>query len=281
MTTPLNHLTFRVTLTACLTVATFVSADTNFPMNSAPHAQQAADDPAGQTQQGVALITGAAGRKDVKSGLALIQKSADSGHPLAQRLMGDILSVGKLTKKDEGAALDFYKRAADAGDPDALSEMGMRYTLGWGVTKDDAEGVRLAKKAVDAGDIAAMMYLASRHETGRGVEKDLPASVALFRRAADRGSAVGMCYLADMYLFGNGAEKSDAEAYRWYTAALMATPPARPIRPVNFITLDKDTRKQCENRRKDAGRALSPQARASAEQAAREWLATVKYPVIP
>jgi TPR repeat protein len=69
-----------------------------------------------------------------------------------------------------------------------------------------------------------MMYLASRHEDGRGVAKDPVVSATLFRRAAGLGSAQAMCYLGDLYLWGVGVQKSDADAYRWYTAALLATP---------------------------------------------------------
>ena len=234
-----------------------------------------------QVSKAVALITGDGVEKNVPAGLALLQTAAAAEDPLALRLLGDIYSTGRLVQKDELLALQVYQKAAAAGEPDALSELGMRHTLGWGLPKDDAEGVRYAMRASAAGNIAATMYLASRYESGRGVEKNPATAVQLFRQAADAGSAHAMCYLADMYAAGRGIERNYAEAYRWYSAALAANPKVRPIRPVDFITLRGRERKLCESRRKEAGKALSGEARAAAESAARQWLATIRYPVIP
>jgi hypothetical protein len=50
---------------------------------------------------------------------------------------------------------------------------------------------------------------------------------------------------------------------------------------VNFVTLTKDIRKKCDQQRKEAARRLPPPVRGSAEQAAREWLSTVEYTVLP
>lgn len=239
-------------------------------------------DPRAQVWLGVLLVTGEGQRtKDVRTGLEWIRKSADAGHPLAQRLLGDILSSGKLAPKDDVAALAWYQRAAQAGDPDAQSELGMRHTLGWGVSRDDGEGVRWALKAAAGGDVAAMMYLASRYEKGRGVAQEPRTAVELFRQASDRGSALAMCYLADMYLWGQGVDRDPAAAYQWYSAAFAATPAPRPIRPVDFIMLRGDARRNCERGRKEAAKALTSEARMAAQQRAGDWLATVKYTRIP
>jgi TPR repeat protein len=242
---------------------------------------QDSGDWSGQVSKAVALITGDGVKKDVRAGFDLLQTAAAAGDALALRLLGDIYSSGRLVRKDEPLALQLYHKAAAAGEPDALSEIGMRHTLGWGLPKDDAEGVRYAMKAAAAGNIAATMYLASRYESGQGVEKNPATAVQLFRQAAEAGSAHAMCYLADMYAGGLGSARNPAEAYRWYSAALAATPKVRPIRPVDFITLHGRERKLCESRRKEAGKTLSGDARAAAEVAARQWLATIRYPVIP
>jgi TPR repeat protein len=131
------------------------------------------------------------------------------------------------------------------------------------------------------GDVAAIMYLASRYEKGRGVEKNPKTAVELFRQAADRGSAQGMCFLGDMYLWGTGVEKSQSDAYRWYVAALAATPAPGSIRPMDFVTLSGDYRKNCERNRKQAEKGLKADERASAEQAALAWLAKLQYTRIP
>lgn len=239
-------------------------------------------DAAAQAWLGVLMITGEGGaKKDQKNGVDWIRKSAEGGNPMGQRLWGDILSSGRLVPLDDAASIRWYRQAAEAGDPDAQSEMGVRYTLGRGVQKDDAEGVRWAMKAAAGGDVAAMIYLGSRYEDGRGVEKNPKTSVDMFRQAADHGSAHGMCYLADMYLWGLGIEKDQEAAYRWYVTGLLANPPKRPIRPVNFITIDGDRKKNCERNRNQAKKALTPDARVRAEQAARAWLATVTYQRIP
>jgi uncharacterized protein len=195
--------------------------------------------------------------------------------------MGDILSTGKLTRKDDAAALTWYERAADGGDADAQSEMGVRYTLGWGVPKDDAEGVRWIVKAAGGGDVAALMYLATRYENGRGVPQNPRTAVELFRQAADRGSALAMCYLADMYLSGHGVEKSERDAYHWYFAAFAASPAPRPIRPVDFVTLHGDSRRNCERNRKQAAKALTADVRGSVERDARDWLTNLRYTRLP
>ena len=86
-----------------------------------------------------------------------------------------------------------------------------------------------------------------------------------------------MCFLGDMYLWGKGVEKSEADAYRWYVAAFAATTAPRAIRPVDFFTLRGNYRSNCERNRKQAAKGLTKETRASAEQAATAWLASLRY----
>lgn len=84
------------------------------------------DDPAAQTQRGLALLTGDGVRQDVTAGLNLLRTAAQKAHPPALRALGDVFAAGTLVRKDEVFAVALYRAAAQRGDAEAKLQLARR-----------------------------------------------------------------------------------------------------------------------------------------------------------
>ena len=107
-------------------------------------------------------------RPDVSQGLAMIQKRADAGDPLAIFNLGNSNRYGLLgLEKDEARAVELYECAAELGSKDAHYSLGVLYMKGTGVEKDMAKAIRHWEAAAMCGHVFARFNLGSvEYEAG-------------------------------------------------------------------------------------------------------------------
>ncbi|MBZ5523321.1 MAG: sel1 repeat family protein [Acidobacteriia bacterium] len=135
-----------------------------------------------QAALGLMYLQGKGVSKDETQGNLWIQKSADGGFPLAQRLMCS-RSLSQDDYARNARTLEWCEKAAAQNDPVAESILGQMYLM------------------------------------GKGVKKDLPQAADWFRKSAEQGNGVAQMSLGRMCLLGMGTKQDAAESYFWLKLA--------------------------------------------------------------
>ena len=154
---------------------------------------------------------------DASQGLAMIQKRADVGDPMAIWHLGTKYRYGLLgLEKDVTRAVELYERAAELGLKDAHYNLGCLYDEGIDVEKDTAKVIRHYEAAVVKGDVL------SRNNLGC-VENELgnhDLALQHFLIAAKLGSQHSLNDIKDMFVKGLATKAVYAEALRGYQNAV-------------------------------------------------------------
>jgi len=127
------------------------------------------------------------------------------------------------------------------------------YADGQGVPKDDQRAVVLVRKAAEQGEAFAQFNLGVMYDKGQGVLKDDQQAAAWYRKAAEQGFADAQNNLGLMYGNGQGVPQDDQSAYFWW---LLASAQGHQNAVKGRDMVDRD---------------LSPEQRAAAQAAARNW----------
>ncbi len=192
-------------------------------------------------------------RKDYRTAFAGFKKLAEQGDADAQFSLGVMYADGQGVPKDEQQAVVWYRKAAEQGDALAQYNLGNMYANGRGVPKDEQQAVAWYRKAAEQGLASAQYNLGLMYANGRGVPKDDQQAVAWYRKAAEQGHASAQVMLGGMYDQGWGVPRDEQSAYFWW---LLASAQG-----------DQDAAKW----RDSLERHLSPEQRAAAQAAARNW----------
>ena len=192
-------------------------------------------------------------RKDYRTAFAGFKKLAEQGNADAQGSLGAMYARGEGVPKDEQQAVAWYRKAAEQGDARAQYNLGLMYEDGRGVPKDEQQGVVWYRKAAEQGNVKAQFILGSMYLEGRGVPKDDEQALVWYRKAAEQGGAMAQYNLGLMYGKGRGVPKDEQTAYFWWLLA-SAQGDEYSVKARNFI---EDI--------------LSPEQRAAAQAAARNW----------
>ena len=154
--------------------------------------------------------------KNAELAVELYKKSAEQGLARAQNSLGYSFQYGNGIAKDEAQAFFWYQKSADQDFHSGLSNLGYCYEFGIGVEKDPVEAVRLYKAAAELNDSNAEFRLGNCYCNGIGIEKDSEKAVFWYRKSAEHGNSSGQCNLGWCYDTGTGIEKNQAEAVKWY-----------------------------------------------------------------
>jgi S1-C subfamily serine protease len=127
------------------------------------------------------------------------------------------------------------------------------YANGQGVPQDHREAVNWYRKAAEQGHASAQLNLGVMYDNGQGVPQDHREAVNWYRKTAEQGDARAQYNLGLMYAKGQGVSKDYQLAYFW--GLLASTQGDR-----SALTL-----------RDVVERQLSPEQRATAQAAARNW----------
>ena len=172
------------------------------------------------------LQSGGVGVKaDPERAKFLIQQAAESGHAPAQSAYGALLMEQiDLKARDISFAepLQWFRKAADQAEPAGMCRLGMMIAAGQGIEPDPAAGWKWISKAAQTGHPFALNEAGICLQQGRGVEKDPTAAIGYFHAAADQGNTAAMVNLGNCYRFGVGIPLDLNKAGAAFAAAAKA-----------------------------------------------------------
>lgn len=204
-------------------------------------------DPQGEFSLGRAYLQGEGVEKDLAKAKLLFEKAADGGVAGAAYNLG----VMAIQDKDFNAAAGWFSRAAGGGNTDADYALAELYRHGQGVAQNDAKAMDLMRKAADERNVDAQVEYAIALFNGEGTPKNEALAAKYFLAAAAEGNPVAQNRVARMLAAGRGVPKNMIEAMKWHVLARAAG--------LNDSWLDQQMA------------TLSPQERASLEEALRRW----------
>ncbi|MFN3856194.1 MAG: peptidoglycan-binding protein [Caulobacter sp.] len=187
------------------------------------------------------------------------------GAPTAVQLYEQ--GVARIEAKDS-SGLEMLRKAANLGHPAAQFYLAKLYENGeGGVAKDLAQARRWTERAAQSGDRKAMHNLGLYYFEGTGGQRNLTTAAQWFRRAADQGLTDSQYNLGKLYEEGLGVTQNGAEAYKWYLIAgrngdAEARASAERLKP----GLSADARAGAE-RSASSYRAAAPKAQTQAQLA--------------
>lgn len=179
------------------------------------------------------------------------RKAAEKGNMDAQSSLGTIYFNGEGVPKDDSQATFWWHKSAEQGNAADQANLGIMYALGMGVEKNGTQAAFWYRKAADQGDARAQHNLGYMHEIGENVPKDETQAASWYRKAAEQGLVNSQFNLGIMYLNGRGVPKDEIEAYAW-------------------LNLASTTLEKAKSARDYAEKALTPEARMSAQARTRE-----------
>jgi TPR repeat protein len=162
-------------------------------------------------------IQGKGVEKDPVRGLALLEKAAESGSPVASfRLAVQALSS---EKPDLLLGYKHLTAAANGNLPEGQNELGLLYLSGKLGSADSVAGVAWLTRAAQGGSAQAQNNLATLYERGAGgVTQSIENAGQLYSLAANQGHGPATLALARLINEGIGTKANPVKA--WALAAL-------------------------------------------------------------
>ena len=163
-------------------------------------------------------IEGKGVEKDSTRGMALLQKAAEAGNPIAnfrlavQPLSGD--------KPDLLVAYGHLLKAASGNLAEAQNELGLLYLSGKLAAADSAAGVAWLTRAAQGGFAQAQNNLATLYERGAaGLSQNIENAGQLYSAAANQGHGPATLALARLLNEGIGTKPNPEKAWALATLA--------------------------------------------------------------
>lgn len=150
--------------------------------------------------------------------LALLQKAADGGHPLAAYNLAVAL-IGTRQQADLVRAIDLLRHAAENEVPDAQYALSVLLREGRGTSSDLAGAAQWMARAAANGNLDAQVELAIMLFNGTGIERSEERAARLFTIAAARGNAIAQNRLARIQAAGRGTTQDLVSAAAWHLMA--------------------------------------------------------------
>jgi TPR repeat protein len=189
--------------------------------------QQGVDrgEPESMSDLGNAYAQGKGVEKDERRALDLLQRAADTGELEAIYHLGSVRFFGRLgATKDVDEGLRLMQKSADSGLPIAQLRLGMMLAMREKrMTPEAYRYVSNAREEMERfakqGSSWARTALGEIYERGVGVPKDPTKAFDLYRMAASHGNVTAMTRLGVAYLDGIGTEKNQTEGKQWLEKA--------------------------------------------------------------
>lgn len=212
-----------------------------------------------QNNLGVIYDNGLGVTKDPSQAVPLFRKAADQGLDSAQLNLGNLYRSGRGVDKNAEEAARWYHKAAAQGDWQAQYNLGNAYLKGDGVPRDIRVAFQWYKKCAEQDDPNGQFAVGSMYASGDGVLKDDQQAVYWLRKAAEQGFPGAQVNLGNAYNLGLGVPKDEQRAYFWWLLAA-----AGGDKDVPGVSDGSRVRDMIES-------SLTPEQRASAQAAARNW----------
>ncbi len=162
-------------------------------------------------------IEGKGTEKDTTRGLALLEKAAEGGSPVASfRLAVQALSGDK---PDLLRGYKYLVSAANGNLVEGQNELGLLYLSGKLGLADPAAGVAWLTRAAQNGYAQAQNNLATLFERGAGVPQNLENAGQLYALAANQGNGPATLALARLLATGTGTKADPVKAWALATLA--------------------------------------------------------------
>lgn len=138
-------------------------------------------------------------------------------HGVTDGFLKGLKIKNEKTERDYVEAAACFRKSAEGGHPVAERILGNFYLLGLGVPPDVVQATAWLAKAADGNDILAMLTLAGVYQKGLpGVPADPHQALNYYKKAADQGSPLAMADLGSAYAKGTLGEKNYSTAEWWY-----------------------------------------------------------------
>ncbi|GEM_PF-4903913 len=134
----------------------------------------------------------------------MMQRLADSEHPLGLFAMGIMALRGRAVPKDPQLAVRFFLKSAKKGHAGAMVALGKLYMEGVEVVRDEAQAQDWFRKGAERDDMEARLLLARMLRGDRGEESDVREAISLMEEAASRGYPEVYLELGTMFKVGQG-----------------------------------------------------------------------------
>ena len=154
--------------------------------------------------------------EDASQTLALVQKRADAGDPMAIYNLGDIYVNGDCgLERDVMRAFELYERASDLGLKEAHFKLGCLYGEGTDVEKDTAKAIQHFEASAAKGDVRARYCLGIlEHEAG-----NYDLALQHYMIAAKMGYQDALDIVKSYFIRGLATKTDYAEALRGHQSA--------------------------------------------------------------
>ena len=126
-------------------------------------------------------------------------------------------TADQIRSADDMPAL---RAAAQVGDANAMFLLGREHFIGRYMPRNMEAARKWFEQSSQAGSVADTNALGVIYYEALGVDPDYDRARVLFLTAAELGNAKAMRNIGRMYEGGHGVEVDNAEALRWYEAAL-------------------------------------------------------------
>ena len=212
-------------------------------------------------------IEGKGVEKDPTRGLALLQKAAESGSPVASfRLAVQALSGDK---PDLLGGYKYLLASASGNLAEAQNELGLLYLSGKLAIADTPAGVAWLTRAAQGGSAQAQNNLATLYERGAaGVPQNMENAVQLYSLAAHQGSGPATLSLARLISEGVGMKADPVKG--WALASLAqerGEESAKKLADEIFSKLDDAQKSEAKKQLEDIKSGKSSDAKPAAKPA--------------
>jgi len=168
-------------------------------------------------------VTGQGGAKNLKRGLALLQRAVELGDATAALALANYYeSIAAADPKALDKRVQWLKRAADQEIPEALFQLALCYEAGKGVKSNQKLASGLYRRAAGKGHTLSMLKLAEAYANGRGVEPDIAAAKHWYAKAAELSDPAANFFLGVYAMQGMGTAPAPAQAARYFLKAAQA-----------------------------------------------------------
>ena len=163
-------------------------------------------------------IEGKGVEKDAARGMALLEKAAEAGSPVANyRLAVQMLSADK---PDLVTGYKYLLAAASGNMPEAQNELGLFYLSGKLAGVDASAGVAWLTRSAQGGFAKAQNNLGALYERGAaGLPQNIENAGQLYALAANQGSGPATLSLARLTYLGIGTKADPVKAWALATIA--------------------------------------------------------------
>ncbi len=167
---------------------------------------------------GMHYLYGEGVEQDYKAANRWFKEAAKEDQPGALYELGRMYLHGVVEEQDGREAFKHFRLSADEYPP-SMEMLGICYCHGIGCSQDEVKGFKCFQEAAEQGNVAAMYDLGVCYRRGEGVEPDIDKAIEWYEKAIELGHAEAMSNCALLFDKGIGVEPDLERAFKLYQMA--------------------------------------------------------------